>query len=70
MGKKTITVRIDEELLQKLRVVAAEEGRTTSSQVGILIRKCIKQFEQTQAAAQTRRRRARSAPAESGTAAE
>lgn len=61
MSKKTITVRMDEEVLQKLRVVADYEGRTASGQVNILIRKCVEQFERKQQKAQ-RRERAKNLP--------
>lgn len=46
MGKiKSLSVRIDEDMLDKLHYVADYEMRTANGQVNILIRKCIKDFE-------------------------
>lgn len=42
---KNLTVRIDEQLLHKLHVVAAYEGRSANSQILILIRDCIIAYE-------------------------
>lgn len=54
MSKKILTVRMDEEMLQKLRVVADYEGRTAGSQIVMLIRKNIEQFERKQEKARRR----------------
>lgn len=42
---KRYSIRIDEELLGKLHVVADYEGRSANSQILILIRNCVEQFE-------------------------
>ena len=45
MAIKSVSIRIEEEMLDKLHVVAEYEGRSANSQVNILIRDCIKEFE-------------------------
>ena len=45
MAIKNLSIRIDEEMLNKLHVVADYEGRSANSQVLILIRDCIAQYE-------------------------
>ena len=45
MAIKNFTTRIDEETLNKLKYIAEYEGRTANSQISILIRNCIKEFE-------------------------
>ena len=45
MATKSFSIRIDEEMLNKLHVVADYEGRSANSQVLILIRDCIAQYE-------------------------
>ena len=45
MPIKNFTTRIEEETLEKLKFVAEYEGRTANSQINILIRDCIKDFE-------------------------
>ena len=45
MAIKSLSIRIDEELLSKLHVVADYEGRSANSQILILIRNCVEQFE-------------------------
>jgi len=42
---KSLSIRIDEELLNKLHVVADYEGRSANSQILILIRNSVKRFE-------------------------
>ena len=42
---KGLTIRIDEELLDKLHVVADYEGRSANGQVIILIRRCVEAYE-------------------------
>lgn len=42
---KELTIRIDEELLDKLHVVADYEGRSANGQVIILIRRCVEAYE-------------------------
>lgn len=45
MAIKNFSVRIDSQLLDKLHVVADYEGRSANSQVLILIRKCVEEYE-------------------------
>ena len=40
-GTKGYTIRIDEQLLHKLHVISAYEGRSANSQVLILIRDAV-----------------------------
>ena len=46
MAVKNFTVRIDEQMLNKLHAVADYEGRSANSQILILIRACVAQFEE------------------------
>ncbi len=46
MSKKSLSIRIDDEMLDKLHVVADYEGRSANSQILILIRDCIEAYEQ------------------------
>ena len=43
---KTVSFRIDSELLDKLHVVAAYEERSINGQLLILVRKCVNNFEE------------------------
>lgn len=45
MAIKSISIRIEEEMLQKLAYVADYEGRSVNSHVLVLIRENIKAFE-------------------------
>ncbi len=45
MSKKSLSIRIDDEMLDKLHVVADYEGRSANSQILILIRDCIENYE-------------------------
>lgn len=45
MAIKSLTIRIDDTLLDKLHVVADYEGRSANSQVLILIRNCVREYE-------------------------
>ncbi len=47
MGIKSVSVRIEEEMLEKLAYVADYEGRSINSHILVLIRKDIKSFEAT-----------------------
>jgi hypothetical protein len=47
MAIKSLSVRLDEEMLHKLHVIADYEGRSANSQILILIRDCIQSYEQT-----------------------
>lgn len=44
-GTKGYTIRIDEELLHKLHIVADYEGRSANSQILILIRDAVEAYE-------------------------
>ena len=46
MATKSLSIRIEEEMLDKLHVVADYEGRSANSQILILIRDCIIEYEQ------------------------
>ncbi len=45
MATKSLSIRIDDAMLDKLHVVADYEGRSANSQILILIRDCIEQYE-------------------------
>lgn len=44
-GKAYLGVRMEEELHEKFRYVAGAEGRSMNSQVILLIRKCVREYE-------------------------
>ena len=46
MAIKSLSIRIDEAMLNKLHIVADYEGRSANSQILILIRDCIEDYEQ------------------------
>jgi hypothetical protein len=46
MAIKSLSIRIDSEMLDKIHVVADYEGRSANSQILILIRDCIEKYEQ------------------------
>ena len=46
MAIKSLSVKIDEEMLHKLHFVADYEGRSANSQILILIRDCIEEYEE------------------------
>ena len=45
MAVKSLSIRIDDKMLNKIHVVADYEGRSANSQILILIRDCIEKFE-------------------------
>ena len=45
MAIKNLSIRIDEEMLHKLHIVADYEGRSANGQINILIRDCIAAYE-------------------------
>lgn len=45
MSVKCFSIRIEEELLNKIRFLAEYEGRSVNKQILVLIRENIKQFE-------------------------
>ena len=48
MAVKSVSIRIEEEMLQKLAYVADYEGRSINSHVLVLIRESIQAFEDAQ----------------------
>ena len=48
MAIKSLSIRIDEEMLHKLHVIADYDGRSANSQILILIRDMIDEFEKKQ----------------------
>ena len=46
MSLKSLSIRIDNELLNKLHFIADYEDRSANSQVLHLIRECVRKFEQ------------------------
>ena len=55
MAIKSLTIRIDDTLLDKLHVVADYEGRAANSQVLILIRNCVREYEKENGEIETKR---------------
>lgn len=45
MAIKSLSIRIEEEALNKLHIIADYEGRSANSQILILIRQCIEEYE-------------------------
>lgn len=45
MAIKSLSIRIEEELLHKLHVVSDYEARSANSQILVLIRDCVEQYE-------------------------
>lgn len=45
MAIKSLSIRIDEDVLDKLHVVADYEGRSANGQINVLIRDCIAAYE-------------------------
>ena len=50
MAIKSVSIRIEEEMLNKIDYVADYEGRSVNSHVLVLIRENIKAFEETNGA--------------------
>ena len=46
MAIKSLSIRIDEEMLHKLHVVADYEGRSANSQILVLIRDAIEAYKE------------------------
>lgn len=55
MAIKSLTIRIDDTLLDKLHVVADYEGRSANSQVLILIRNCVREYGKENGEIETKR---------------
>ena len=45
MAIKSLSIRIDEDMLDKLHVVADYEGRSANGPINVLIRDCIAAYE-------------------------
>lgn len=45
MSVKSVSIRIEQEMLDKLGYVAEYEGRSVNGQILVLIRECIGQYE-------------------------
>ena len=45
MAIKSLSIRIDEDMLDKLHVVADYEGRSANGQINVLIGDCIAAYE-------------------------
>ena len=45
MAVKSVSIRIEEEMLRKIGHIADYEGRSVNSQILVLIRNSIKEFE-------------------------
>ena len=52
MAIKSVSIRIEEEMLEKLSYVADYEGRSINSHILVLIRRSIQEFEQEHGAAE------------------
>lgn len=46
MAVKSVSIRIEEEMLNKIAYIADYEGRSVNSQVLVLIRETIQKFEE------------------------
>ena len=46
MAIKSLSIRIDDEMLDKLHNVADYEARSANGQIIVLIRECIEKFEE------------------------
>ncbi len=46
MATKSLSIRIEEQMLDKLHVIADYEGRSANSQILVLIRDLIEAYEQ------------------------
>jgi len=55
MAQRSLSIRIDSEMLNKLHVVADYEGRSANSQILILIRDCIELYEEEHGAIAVRK---------------
>ena len=45
MATKSLSIRIDKDMLDKLHIIADYEGRSANSQILVLIRQCIEEYE-------------------------
>ena len=56
MALRSLTVRIEDTLLDKLHVVADYEARSVNGQVLILIRECVREYEKEHGEIETSRK--------------
>ena len=56
MATKSLSIRIEEEMLDKLHVIADYEGRSANSQILVLIRDLIEAYEEKHGAIRTGKR--------------
>ncbi len=56
MATKSLSIRIDDKMLDKLHFVADYEGRSANSQILILIRDCIEDYEKKHGEIETGKR--------------
>ena len=54
MSKRSVTIRLEEELWEKLRDLADDEERTVASQIHYMVRRFIEQKEQNRVIAEKR----------------
>lgn len=47
MSIKSVSIRIEEEMLRKIAYVADYEGRSVNSHILVLVRESIRRFEET-----------------------
>ena len=57
MATKSLSIRIEEEMLDKLHVVADYEGRSANSQILVLIRDLIEKYEEKHGEIKTGKRK-------------
>ncbi len=57
MATKSLSIRIEEEMLDKLHVIADYEGRSANSQILVLIRDLIEAYEQKHGEIKTGKRK-------------
>ena len=60
MAIKSLSIRIEEEMLDKLHVVADYEGRSANSQILVLIRDLVEAYEQKHGEIKTGKRQLKS----------
>ena len=46
MAVKSVSIRIEQEMLRKIAFVADYEGRSVNSHILVLIRECVRKFEE------------------------
>lgn len=47
MSLKSLSVRMEEEILDKIHVISSYEDRSANGQVLMLIKRCIKEYEKS-----------------------